>query len=191
MGLAPFSILNSTARRSLASHQAAKRSEMAESGYGCPTPLISNWCSNSRPSGRVIWTTKYQSPAIESSNVDKYRPGSVSFAPANTGAMPACDMFPSSLMLTPVAGFPEPSVTVSVIVNGPTRGGCGETSCVTVRFGAGSLWCLQACASTRKTQRAITDLRFKNTDQAVTACVCSRRSEQLHVALSSPFGGNM
>src|SRR5688500_934753 len=33
--------------------------------------------------------------------------------------------------------------------------------------------------------------RFKNTDQAAIACIGSRRSEQLHVAISSPFGGNM
>jgi hypothetical protein len=155
------------------------------------TPLISNWRSNLRPSGRVMWTTKYQSPAIESSIVDEYRPGSVSLASANTGVMPACDIFPSSFMRAPVAGFPKASATLSVIVNGPTRGGCGETSCVSVRSDTDSFWCLQACASTRQTHRAITDLRFKNTDQAAIACIGSRRSEQLHVALSSPFGGNM
>ena len=153
------------------------------------TPLISNWCSILRPSGRVIWTTKYQSPAIESSIDDEYRPGAISFASEKTGVMPGCDMFPSRFMRIPVTGVPDTSATLSVIVNGPTRGDGGETSCVTVRPG-GPPSCLQACASTRNTQSVITDLRFTNTDQAAIACIGSRRSEQLH-ALGSPFGGNM
>lgn len=64
-----------------------------------------------------MWITKYQSPAIESSIVDEYRPGWISVAPANTGVMPACDIFPSTFTRRPVAGFPEASATLSVIVN--------------------------------------------------------------------------
>ncbi len=56
------------------------------------------------------------------------RPASTSVASANIGAMPACDMFPSSFKRAPETGFPDPSLTRSVITAWPTRGGCGVTS---------------------------------------------------------------
>jgi len=64
-----------------------------------------------------MWTRTYQSPAIEKSIVAEYRPGSVSFASAKTGVMPACDMFPSSRTRTPAGGFAEASDSFSMIVN--------------------------------------------------------------------------
>ena len=100
-------------------------------------------------------------------------------------------MLPSNLMRAPVTGVPEASIKLSVIVTWPTRGGCGETSCARVRSNDGPPCCLQPCTSASQTQSATSELRLKSTDYAAMACKGSRRSEQVHAAASSAFGGNM
>src|SRR6185369_7233843 len=67
----------------------------------------------------------------ESSMFVRYSPGATSLVSTNTGDIPACDMFPSSLISAPTNGFREASRTRSLISTWPTRGACGKTSCAT------------------------------------------------------------
>src|ERR1041384_474408 len=93
-------------------------------------------------------------------------PGSISFASANTGTMPGCDMSASIVSCAPVTALPDKSVMRRETVTGPTRGGCGEISSLKLSSLHPGRRFSQSATNTRQAQSAISKLLFRNTGLA-------------------------